>query len=54
MTGSPLRLGFIGGGLNHTMGSSSYIASHFDGILFLVAGCILHDTIKIKESIAMR
>ncbi|MFM7549031.1 MAG: hypothetical protein ACKO8I_09180 [Cyanobacteriota bacterium] len=35
----PLKLGFIGGGLNSAVGYTHYTSSHLDGLFQLEAGC---------------
>jgi predicted dehydrogenase len=39
----PLRLGFIGGGLNSAVGYTHYASSHLDGLFRLEAGCFSRD-----------
>ena len=39
MTHTPLRLGFIGGGMNSAVGSTHFIASQMDGLFRVEAGC---------------
>jgi predicted dehydrogenase len=39
----PLRIGFIGGGLNSAVGYTHYASSHLDGLFRLEAGCFSRD-----------
>ncbi|MCS5693736.1 Gfo/Idh/MocA family oxidoreductase [Cyanobium sp. FGCU-6] len=39
----PLRIGFIGGGLNSAVGYTHYTSSHLDGLFRLEAGCFSRD-----------
>lgn len=41
---TPLRLGFIGGGLNSAVGYVHYASSHLDGLFCLEAGAFSRDT----------
>jgi predicted dehydrogenase len=40
----PLRIGFIGGGLNSAVGYVHYASSHLDGLFKLEAGCFSRNT----------
>jgi predicted dehydrogenase len=40
---TPLKIGFIGGGLNSAVGYTHYTSSHLDGLFRLVAGCFSRD-----------
>ncbi len=39
----PLKIGFIGGGLNSAVGYTHYTSSHLDGLFRLEAGCFSRD-----------
>lgn len=39
----PLKIGFIGGGLNSAVGYTHYASSHLDGLFQLEAGCFSRD-----------
>ena len=39
MTTDPLRLGFIGGGINSAVGDTHFIASQMDGLFKVESGC---------------
>ena len=40
---APLRLGFLGGGLNSAVGYTHYLASRLDGRFEIAAGCFSRD-----------
>lgn len=40
---APLKIGFIGGGLNSAVGYTHYTSSHLDGLFRLEAGCFSRD-----------
>lgn len=46
----PLRLGFIGGGINSAVGHTHYVASRMDGHFEVVAGCFSRDAETNKRS----
>lgn len=50
---TPLKIGFIGGGLNSAVGYTHYASSHLDGLFRLEAGCFSRDG-KINRATADR
>ena len=51
MTNNPLRLGFIGGGINSAVGRTHFIAAQMDGLFRIQAGCFSrHQDINAKTA----
>ena len=46
----PIRLGFIGGGINSAVGYTHYVASRMDGHFEVVAGCFSRDAQTNRQS----
>lgn len=46
----PLKLGFIGGGVNSAVGSSHFISSQMDGVFNVVAGCFSRNKIANEDT----
>lgn len=53
MTANPLRLGFIGGGVNSAVGTTHFIASQMDGLFCVSAGCFSRNA-EINAQTALR